>query len=128
MLSSNEPGYYLEGEYGIRIENLMVVVEDKEGWLKFDTITLFPIATNLIDMNFMTTTETQWLNDYHQETYDKVSGASKDNFELISEEFVTAKSKFNEIKNKEIKKFNSYLVKSGKELTKLKSKKDFLEK
>jgi len=73
MLSSNEPGYYLEGEYGIRIENLMVVVEDKEGWLKFDTITLFPIATNLIDMDFMTTTETQWLNDYHQETYDKVS-------------------------------------------------------
>jgi len=61
------------------------------------------------------------------ETYDKVSGASKDNFELISEEFVTAKSKFNEIQNKEIKKFNSYLVKSGKELTKLKSKKDFLE-
>ena len=73
MLSSNEPGYYLEGEYGIRLENLMVVVEDKEGWLKFDTITLFPIATNLIDMDFMTTTETQWLNDYHQETYDKVS-------------------------------------------------------
>jgi Xaa-Pro aminopeptidase len=73
MLSSNEPGYYLEGEYGIRIENLMVVVKDKEGWLKFDTITLFPIATNLIDMDFMTTTETQWLNDYHQETYDKVS-------------------------------------------------------
>ena len=61
------------------------------------------------------------------ETYDKVSGASKDNFELISEEFVTAKSKFKEIQNKEIKKFNSYLVKSGKELTKLKSKKDFLE-
>jgi len=61
------------------------------------------------------------------ETYDKVSGASKDNFELISEEFVTAKLKFKEIQNKEIKKFNSYLVKSGKELTKLKSKKDFLE-
>ena len=61
-------------------------------------------------------------------TYDRVSGANRDNFELISEEFDTAKSKYKEIKNKEVKKFNSYLVKSGKELTKLKSKKDFLEK
>ena len=50
------------------------------------------------------------------------------NFELISEEFDTAKSKYKEIQNKEVKKFNSYLVKSGKKLTKLKSKKDFLEK
>ncbi len=73
MLSSNEPGYYLEGSHGIRIENLMVVVEDGEGWLKFDTITLFPIATNLIDMSIMTEAETNWLNAYHQETYDKVS-------------------------------------------------------
>lgn len=73
MLSSNEPGYYLEGEYGIRIENLMVVTEDKEGWLKFDTITLFPIATNLIDKSMMTETEINWLNNYHKETYDKVS-------------------------------------------------------
>ena len=61
-------------------------------------------------------------------TYDRVSGANRDNFELISEEFDTAKSKYKEIKNKEVKKFNSYLVKSGKELTKLKSKKDFLKK
>ncbi len=73
MLSSNEPGYYLEGSHGIRIENLMVVVEDRAGWLKFDTITLFPIATNLIDMSIMTEAETNWLNAYHQETYDKVS-------------------------------------------------------
>ena len=61
-------------------------------------------------------------------TYDKVSGSNRDNFELISEEFDTAKSKYKEIQNKEVKKFNSYLVKSGKKLTILKSKKDFLEK
>jgi len=61
-------------------------------------------------------------------TYDRVSGSNRDNFELISEEFDTAKSRYKEIQNKEVKKFNSYLVKSGKELTKLKSKKDFLEK
>ena len=61
-------------------------------------------------------------------TYDKVSGSNRDNFELISEEFDTAKSKYQVIQNKEVKKFNSYLEKSGKEQTKLKSKKEFLEK
>ena len=61
-------------------------------------------------------------------TYDKVSGSNRDNFELIAEEFDTAKSKYQVIQNKEVKKFNSYLEKSGKEQTKLKSKKEFLEK
>jgi len=61
-------------------------------------------------------------------TYDKVSGSNRDNFELISEEFDTEKSKYQAIKNKEVKKFNSYLEKSGKEQTTLKSKKEFLEK
>lgn len=72
MLSSNEPGYYLEDEYGIRIENLMVVVKDGE-MLKFDTLTLFPIDTTLIDLSIMTDTDIQWLNAYHQETYDKIA-------------------------------------------------------
>jgi photosystem II stability/assembly factor-like uncharacterized protein len=61
-------------------------------------------------------------------TYDKVSGSNRDNFELISEEFDTAKTKYKIIQNKEVKKFNSYLEKTGKELTMLKSKQEFLEK
>jgi hypothetical protein len=61
-------------------------------------------------------------------TYDKVSGSNRDNFELIAEEFDTAKSKYQVIQNKEVKKFNSYIEKSGKEQTKLKSKQEFLEK
>ena len=61
-------------------------------------------------------------------TYDKVSGSNRDNFELIAEEFDTAKSKYQEIQNKEVKKFNTYIEKSGKEQTILKSKKEFLEK
>ena len=61
-------------------------------------------------------------------TYDKVSGSNMDNFELISEEFEIAKSKYQVIQNKEVKKFNSYLEKSGKELSKVKSKQEFLEK
>lgn len=66
MVTSNEPGYYEDGEYGIRIENLVVTVESgDENYLEFETITLFPIATNLIDLDLMTDNEIAWLNDYH---------------------------------------------------------------
>jgi len=67
MVTSNEPGYYEDGEYGIRIENLIVTIEspDKD-YLEFETITLFPIATDLIDSDLMTQEEKSWLNDYHQ--------------------------------------------------------------
>lgn len=60
-------------------------------------------------------------------TYDKVSGSNKDSFELISEEFETAKSKYQTIQDKEVKKFYSYLEKSEIELPKLKSKEEFLQ-
>jgi len=67
MVTSNEPGYYEDGEYGIRIENLLVTVKSTDtGYLEFETITLFPIATNLIDKSLMTTKEIEWLNHYHQ--------------------------------------------------------------
>ena len=67
MVTSNEPGYYEDGAYGIRIENLVITTESKsDGYLEFETITLFPIATDLIDMNLMTADETAWLNEYHE--------------------------------------------------------------
>lgn len=65
MVLSNEPGYYKEGEYGIRCENLMVVVEREDGMLAFDTLTLAPFDSRLIDTNLMTPAEIAWLNDYH---------------------------------------------------------------
>ncbi len=66
MVISNEPGYYKAGEYGIRIENLvMVVPTDKPKTLAFDTITLVPIDTSLIDCSLMTYNEILWLNAYH---------------------------------------------------------------
>lgn len=69
MLSSNEPGYYKTGEYGIRIENLMFVkaAEESEGtqFYQFDSVTVFPIDTQLIEKSLMTKDERQWLNDYH---------------------------------------------------------------
>lgn len=77
MLSSNEPGYYKVGEYGIRIENLVFVTkaEENEGiqYLKFENVTLYPIDTTLIDKSLMTKEEKQWLNDYHQEVLEKLS-------------------------------------------------------
>jgi Xaa-Pro aminopeptidase len=71
MILSNEPGYYKPGEYGIRIENLIIVTEagDIEGgdkpMLGFETITFAPIDRRLIDTHLMTRDELQWLDAYH---------------------------------------------------------------
>ena len=72
MIISNEPGYYKPGEYGIRIENLVLVVEkpiagsDKET-LGFETLTYVPIEKKLIDATMLSDRELEWLNDYHAE-------------------------------------------------------------
>ena len=70
MILSNELGYYKAGEYGIRIENLLLVEErDIPGgeatMLAFETLTLAPIDRDLIDPALLTPTELSWLNDYH---------------------------------------------------------------
>ncbi|MCP1209194.1 aminopeptidase P family protein [Devosia subaequoris] len=81
---SNEPGYYKAGEYGIRIENLVTVHEaaDHPGFLEFETITLAPIDTRLIDLDLLTAAERDWLNAYHSRVWSEigplVSGAVKD--------------------------------------------------
>ena len=70
MILSNEPGYYKQGEYGIRIENLVLVVDkqlagaDKEV-LGFETLTYVPIDKRLIDAKMLSDRELDWLNDYH---------------------------------------------------------------
>ena len=67
MIVSNEPGYYKDGEYGIRIENLVTVIEDKQhpGMLCFETLTLAPIDLNAVDRSLLTADEVAWLNAYH---------------------------------------------------------------
>lgn len=71
MILSNEPGYYLEGSFGIRIENLITVTEPEivEGgdvpMMGFETLTLAPIDVRLIDKALMTVEEIDWLNAYH---------------------------------------------------------------
>lgn len=67
MVLSNEPGYYLEGQYGIRIENLIVVQESEDfpGYLDFETLTLAPIDRRLIAVELLDAAERDWLNAYH---------------------------------------------------------------
>ena len=71
MILSNEPGYYKEASYGIRIENLVVVAEGQDPghverrMLEFETITLAPIDRDLIARELLTETERNWLNAYH---------------------------------------------------------------
>jgi Xaa-Pro aminopeptidase len=70
MILSNEPGYYKTDAFGIRIENLeLVVAADIEGAEKpvnaFETLTLAPIDRRLIDLNMLSGDELSWLNDYH---------------------------------------------------------------
>jgi Xaa-Pro aminopeptidase len=79
MVVSNEPGYYLEGEYGIRIENLVVVKEaEKKGFLCFETLTQVPIDRKLIDVSMLTGDEIAWVNNYHASVDEKVSPLLKD--------------------------------------------------
>ncbi len=70
MVFSNEPGVYREGEYGIRIENLLLCVEKETTpfgrFLGFDTLTLCPIDNRLLIPEMLLPAERQWLNDYHE--------------------------------------------------------------
>ena len=72
MIVSNEPGYYKEGAFGIRIENLQYVTEaapikgGERDMMGFHTLTLAPIDRELIDKDLLTPTEINWLNDYHK--------------------------------------------------------------
>jgi len=74
MVVSNEPGYYKDGQFGIRCENLVFVKEStKEGLYEFENLTFVPFDTRLIDKSLMTDIELNWLNDYHKNVFDKIS-------------------------------------------------------
>ena len=78
MVCSNEPGYYKTGEYGIRIENLVVVTapENLGGerpMMGFETITLAPIDLNVVEPSLLTVEEKGWLNLYHARVRDTLS-------------------------------------------------------
>lgn len=74
MTVTDEPGLYLAGKFGVRTENVLLVVEDGETdfgrFLRFEPLTLCPIDTTPIDFSLLTEEETDWLNCYHQHVYD----------------------------------------------------------
>ena len=96
MISSNEPGLYREGKWGIRIENLVVntpVAKPTEtefgDFLNFETITYCPIDTRLIEPSLLDQTEIDWLNDYHSQVFAEL----KDRVEGSALEWLTERTK-----------------------------------
>ena len=80
MIVSNEPGYYKTGAYGIRIENLVTVIEDarpgdERPMLAFETLTLAPIDRSLVEKSLLTSEEIAWLDAYHARVRDALTPA-----------------------------------------------------
>jgi Xaa-Pro aminopeptidase len=77
MTVTDEPGIYVEGHFGVRIENLLLVQPYKETtfgrFLQFETLTLCPIDTAPIIPDLLTPEEKSWLNDYHRLVFDRLS-------------------------------------------------------
>ncbi|MBQ4345000.1 MAG: aminopeptidase P family protein [Muribaculaceae bacterium] len=77
MITSNEPGLYREGEYGIRCENLVLTVPafktEFGEFLKFETLTMFPFDLKLFDTSIMSDEEIAWINDYHTTVRERLS-------------------------------------------------------
>ncbi|OUO53045.1 peptidase M24 [Parabacteroides sp. An277] len=82
MVTSDEPGLYRAGEYGIRTENMIVTREDSETefgrFLHMETLTLCYIDTRLIIVSMLSAREHAWLNKYHQEVYEKLAPSLSD--------------------------------------------------
>ena len=77
MITSNEPGFYKNGAFGIRMENLILTVNnettDYGQFLSHETLSLYPIEIKLIDETLMSAREKAWFNRYHQEVYNRLS-------------------------------------------------------
>ena len=85
MILSDEPGYYEDGQFGIRIENLVVIIKANpannfkgKGFLTMEPITLVPIQTKMIMPELLSEKEITWLNDYHLKCRDVVGKAMLD--------------------------------------------------
>lgn len=96
MVTSNEPGLYKVDRHGIRTENLVLTVSAGEGefgeFLKFETLTLCPIDTSLIEDNLLTGDEVKWLNSYHNSVFERLAP------HLTEEEVVWLNKKTAELK------------------------------
>lgn len=84
-VTSIEPGFYEDGSYGIRLENIAIVREVKtknqfgdKPYLGFEHVTMVPFCRRLIEPSLLTAKEKKWLNDYHTKVWENTSGHFKD--------------------------------------------------
>ena len=77
MTLTDEPGLYLAGKFGVRIENTVLIQDYKETefgkFLQIESLTLCPIDTTPVDVEMLLPEEIAWLNDYHAEVYAKLA-------------------------------------------------------
>jgi len=77
MVISNEPGIYVEGSHGIRIENVVVTRNAEKTeygqFMEFETLTYTPIDLDAIDVRYLSDTQRTYLNEYHQTVYEKIA-------------------------------------------------------
>ncbi|NKB68884.1 MAG: M24 family metallopeptidase [Candidatus Latescibacteria bacterium] len=79
MLITIEPGYYLPGSHGIRTENMVVVAPaEREGFLKFDTLTVYPIDTQMVDYQRLTEAERDWLEAFNADCRKIIATAAEE--------------------------------------------------
>ena len=91
MTVTNEPAIYRTGQYGVRVENVMLVrnqnTSEFGSYLCFETLTLFPLDYKSIDLSMLSTEEKAWINDYHDRVFQTLSP------KLTSEEVTWLKEK-----------------------------------
>ncbi|GFR40249.1 hypothetical protein Agub_g821 [Astrephomene gubernaculifera] len=90
MVCSNEPGYYEDGAFGVRIENLVVVVEREtpfryagQQYLGFERLTLVPMQAKLMDPALLSPSEVAWVDGYHREIWNKLAPRLQDQPDLL---------------------------------------------
>ncbi|XP_055315123.1 xaa-Pro aminopeptidase 1-like [Sitodiplosis mosellana] len=91
MFTTNEPGYYENGKFGIRLGNVLQVVDaphssehfSGKGAYKFDDITMVPIQKKMINVDLLSESEIQWLNEYHAGVRNNVSPLLSDNSNIL---------------------------------------------
>ena len=83
MIVTNEPGYYEPGQYGIRIEN-MLLVHEKDGFNYFECLTLCPYDKNLLSMELLTQSDIAHINAYHKRVWETLSANLQDDLPALS--------------------------------------------
>ncbi|XP_053597263.1 xaa-Pro aminopeptidase ApepP isoform X1 [Microplitis demolitor] len=96
---SNEPGYYKAGDFGIRLENILEVVEadspqqDRKSFFKFRDATLIPYEPKLIDTNMLSPAHRRWLNDYNNRIRNEVGPELKKHLRMVGFEWMMKKTR-----------------------------------